>query len=152
MGSLGSLCCLSRTPSQSRPHGTGDDTVDPSSAILQFTIPSSVLAALAVTGDGTLTVNNLLNLANLALAGHDTGGASSPDITAAVDAINRGFDNCRFLVPCPVATVFKTNSARQTLARAVPSDGFSTYGSFLSLFRGATISVDAELVRLYWGF
>ncbi|MGE5344988.1 MAG: hypothetical protein ACM3JH_03445, partial [Acidithiobacillales bacterium] len=57
------------------------------------TIPSSLVG---------LTVNQLLDLANQALAGIDTGFSLS-DINAAVSAVNEAFDKCRFLEPdgCP---------------------------------------------------
>ncbi|HWQ33930.1 MAG TPA: hypothetical protein VNQ79_13855 [Blastocatellia bacterium] len=68
--------------------------------LLTVTIPQSVLNALS-----TKDVDGLLALANRALAGKLT--ASDPslsDINAAVDAINRAFDECRFLISpldCP---------------------------------------------------
>jgi hypothetical protein len=68
--------------------GTSDDEVDANSARMQITVPASVLSAL---GSGA-TVSDLLKLANAALAGMPTGDVSLSDITAAVDAINRGFD------------------------------------------------------------
>jgi hypothetical protein len=64
--------------------------------LLTVTIPDSVCAVLG----SNLTVNAILNLANCALAGQDTGVATFADINAAVDAINRGFDECRFLIEC----------------------------------------------------
>jgi hypothetical protein len=73
--------------------GDADDTIT-------VVIPASVLAAL---GPGA-TVADLLDLANRGLAGLSTGGASLSDINAAVDAINRGFDECRFLVSCTSVT------------------------------------------------
>jgi hypothetical protein len=65
-----------------------------------FGIPSSVLDALdnlALPG----TVDGLLTLANRALAGLPTGGASLSDINDAVDTINNAFDECRTEVDCP---------------------------------------------------
>lgn len=49
-----------------------------------------------------LTVNELLNEANRALAGLET-DCSLSDINIAVSAVNEGFDKCRFLAPdgCP---------------------------------------------------
>ena len=49
------------------------------------------------------TVNGLLELANRGLAGQSTGAASLSNINAAVDAINRGFDGCRFLICCSLS-------------------------------------------------
>jgi hypothetical protein len=89
---------------------TFDDVVDPNAPVLQFSIPSSVITALANLGLPN-TVAGLLELANWALAGLNTDVASIPDVNMAVDAINRGFDRCRFLVPCTsaaVATMSKT--------------------------------------------
>lgn len=61
-----------------------------------FTIPSSVLTAI---GKPVVTVQDIIALANRALAGESV-AASLSDINAAVDTINRAFDNCRFLVYC----------------------------------------------------
>ncbi len=81
--------------------GTADD-VPVTSDVQTFTTPNSVLAALSDSGLGIndVTVRGLLELANRALAGQPTGGASVPDINSAVDAINRGFDGCRVPVDC----------------------------------------------------
>jgi len=54
------------------------------------------LSDLGLQGD----VAGLLELANRGLAGEPTGGASISQINQAVDAINRGFDKCRFLTCC----------------------------------------------------
>jgi len=64
-----------------------------------FTIPQSVLNELAAESLPS-TVAGLLELANRALAGLSTGGATLSDINQAVDAINEGFDGCRFLINC----------------------------------------------------
>ncbi len=64
-----------------------------------FTIPQSVIDALSNLGLGN-TVNDLLELANRALAGLDTGGASISAINGAVDTINNAFDECRTVVQC----------------------------------------------------
>jgi len=56
-----------------------------------------VTTALCLLGE-PLTVGGLLDLANIALGGGDTKGASIADINQAVDAINEGFDECRFLL------------------------------------------------------
>jgi len=52
----------------------------------------------------------VLELANRALAVLPTGGASLSDINAAVDAINRGFDECRAPVIARRAQSFRTRS------------------------------------------
>jgi len=82
--------------------GTHDD-VAVTNNTQNFGIPPSVLAALA---DPALSITNstvegLLELANLALAGLPTGAATLGDINDAVDAINRGFDECSVVVNCP---------------------------------------------------
>lgn len=61
-------------------------------------IPQSVLDYFAANSlEGT--VKDLLDLANLVLGGEIISPAVSPgDVTAAVDAINVGFDECRILV------------------------------------------------------
>ena len=79
--------------------GTNDDVIDPTDPGQTFTIPASVFTALTSLSLPH-TVNGLLELANRALANQPTGGASFSNINAAVDAINRGFDECRFLISC----------------------------------------------------
>lgn len=87
--------------------GTDDDVVNPgldnvlgtADDQLTVTIPSSVFTALSSLGLSH-TVGGLLELANRGLAGHATGGASLSDINGGVDAINRGFDECRSLIDC----------------------------------------------------
>src|SRR5262249_58625196 len=76
--------------------GTSDDVINPADPPKTFTIPVSVTTALCLLGE-PLTVGGLLDLANIALGGGDTKGASNADINQAVDAINEGFDECRFL-------------------------------------------------------
>jgi HYR domain len=85
--------------------GTADD-LPVSGDVQMFAIPNSVLAALINPGLGIndLTVRGLLELANRALAGLPTGGASLSDINSALDNINRGFDGCRILVDCATHT------------------------------------------------
>jgi hypothetical protein len=83
--------------------GNSDDVVDPSDPGQTFTIPSSVITALCNLGL-PLTVNGLLELANRGLAGQPTGGASLSNINSAVDAINSGFDECRFITRCAKAS------------------------------------------------
>ncbi|HNF71977.1 MAG TPA: MopE-related protein, partial [Chitinophagaceae bacterium] len=76
-------------------------------SMLNFSIPQSVINCLGSNPNNN-KVGNLLNLANLALAGQPYGcaasgggcGNSAPDlsdITAALDAINKGFDRCRII-------------------------------------------------------
>jgi hypothetical protein len=79
--------------------GDEDDVPDPTDPGQAFFIPLTVLHALTAP-DLTNTVHGLVELANRGLAGQPTGGASLSDINKAVDAINRGFDGCRFLVCC----------------------------------------------------
>jgi hypothetical protein len=60
-------------------------------------IPQSVLDALQSIY-GSRSVANLFDLANRALGGLSTGGASLSDINQAVSAINEGFDECKNLI------------------------------------------------------
>lgn len=76
--------------------GTPDDVQIAGSNITK-NIPSSVITAL-VNIYGSATVADLFDLANRALGGQYTGGATLPEINQAVDAINVGFDGCRTLV------------------------------------------------------
>jgi hypothetical protein len=86
--------------------GTADDVLV-GSDIQTFSIPASVLTALSSSalGINDSTVGGLLELANRGLAGLPTGGASLSDINDAVDAVNRGFDECRAPVNCSTSTV-----------------------------------------------
>ncbi|MFM7104427.1 MAG: T9SS type A sorting domain-containing protein, partial [Flavobacteriales bacterium] len=64
-----------------------------------FCIPANVWNYLSPK-----TVGKLYELANQALGGNTPSGLTISDINAAVDAINRGFDNCRIVVgfgTCP---------------------------------------------------
>ena len=70
--------------------------------------PNSCLDNIKIIQDAALTnlgldhdVAGLLELCNQALAGQSTGGATLGAITEAADVINRGFDECRIIVPCP---------------------------------------------------
>jgi hypothetical protein len=83
---------------------TDDDVIDPNSPIQTFTILNAVINALSNLGLSN-DVEGLFELANRALAAQATGGASPAQINAAVDAINRGFDGGRFVVPCPLGIV-----------------------------------------------
>ncbi|ESU23660.1 hypothetical protein FSS13T_23940 [Flavobacterium saliperosum S13] len=90
----------------------GSDIPDMSS-IQVFTIPQSVITYL--TNNGGATVNNLFILANNVLGG--VAGLPSPsDVNAAVDAINRGFDECRVSVSVPVDAVAAQSSESSTEA------------------------------------
>jgi hypothetical protein len=80
--------------------GTPDDV--PSGVVTKYYIPASVITALSNLGLPQ-TVGGLLELANRALAAMPTGGATVAEINQGVDAINRGFDRCRFIVDCASA-------------------------------------------------
>jgi hypothetical protein len=80
--------------------GTEDDVIDFSAPIRTFYIPADVLDALDTLGLPR-AVSGLLELANRALANWDTGGASFSQINDAVDAINRGFNECAVIYECP---------------------------------------------------
>lgn len=64
-----------------------------------FAIDANVIAAMVQVGGGH-GVANLLALANRALAGGNTNGVSVSAINAAVDSINRAFDECASLTNC----------------------------------------------------
>ena len=61
-----------------------------------FNIPQAVINYLDANGGAT--VSNLLVLANRALGGQPIGGLTPAQVNEAVDAINRGFDECRVFV------------------------------------------------------
>jgi hypothetical protein len=77
---------------------TDDDSPIPGTEKVVFISPV-VMDALDNLGLDQ-TVGGLLELANRALAGLSTGGASISAINGAVDAINVGFDECRLLTSC----------------------------------------------------
>jgi hypothetical protein len=107
--------------------GTSDD-VPVTNDIQQFTVPGSVLNALldAALGINDGTVKGLLELANRALAGMPVGSASVADVNAAVDAVNRGFDECRMTVNCGTSTLTEDSfnddfTTRPTLGSGGPN-------------------------------
>ncbi len=104
------FCTRGSLPGPDGIYGTGDDEPDPNSPILSFTIPGPVLTALTSLGLQR-DVGGLLELANRSLAGLPTGDASRAAINAAVDAVNRGFDRCRFVTPCTIAAKPSANSS-----------------------------------------
>ncbi|PHS09720.1 MAG: hypothetical protein COA88_03835 [Kordia sp.] len=61
-----------------------------------FKIPEDVISLLEA--NNLNTVQGLFDLANDALGGHNIGSLPYSSITEAVDAINRGFDECRVLL------------------------------------------------------
>ena len=74
--------------------GTEDDSIK------TVRIAPSVLHALQRPGLDS-TVDGLVRLADLALGGaNDLGGVGLGDINNALDAINRAFDGCGFLIRC----------------------------------------------------
>jgi hypothetical protein len=79
--------------------GTPDDMVNPASAVETYHIHPTVLTALDNLGLPRL-VAGLIELCNRGLAAQPTGGASLAAISSAADAINNGFDGCRFIVEC----------------------------------------------------
>ena len=95
------LCTQGTLPGLDGLRGTSDDTLVAGN-FQSLAIPASVLAALSNASLGIVNgkVSGLLELANRGLAGLPTGGATLAEINAAVDAINRGFDECRVLVDC----------------------------------------------------
>ena len=110
--------------------GTADDVLDPGldgllgtadDPIATFIIPVSVLTALSNLGLPN-TVSGLLELANRALAGQATGGASIADINFAVDAINRGFDKCRFVISCVNPLSAKVSVGATSASAEIPAE------------------------------
>jgi hypothetical protein len=64
-----------------------------------FSVPQAVIDALhTLYGSNGATVAHLFDLANHALCGGATGGASLGQIHDAVGAINEGLDECKFVV------------------------------------------------------
>jgi len=117
------FCTQGVLPGPDGLRGTPDDVLV-NGDILMFTIPNSVLSALTngVLGITNVTVKGLLELANRALAAQPTGSATLSDINAAVDAINRGFDECRVLVDCSTGVVI-FDSFNDTFTNSPPLGG-----------------------------
>uniref|UniRef100_UPI002A7FB5DA T9SS type A sorting domain-containing protein n=1 Tax=Flavobacterium sp. TaxID=239 RepID=UPI002A7FB5DA len=76
----------------------GSDTPDMNTVQI-FKIPSNVIYYL--NNNGGATVSSLFALANRALGGENIGGLSASNVNSAVDAINRGYDQCRIKVVIP---------------------------------------------------
>ncbi|UCG50815.1 MAG: T9SS type A sorting domain-containing protein [Candidatus Latescibacterota bacterium] len=93
------FCTQPALPGPDGLYGTEDDVLNTNAPIGHYTIAPSVLAAITELGLWP-TVQGLYDLANRALGGGYTAGATIPEINNAVDAINRGFDGCRFIVEC----------------------------------------------------
>ena len=98
---------------------TDDDVIDPNSPTQSFTIPNAVITALSNLGLSN-DVEGLFELANCALAAQATGGASATQINSAVDAINRGFDKGRFIVPCPLGVVASKSENLELAGFGIP--------------------------------
>ncbi len=96
------FCTQDALPGPDKLLGTEDDVLDANAPIGHYTISPAVLHAISELGLWP-TVKGLYDLANRALAGASTAGATLSQINNAVDAINRGFDGCRFIVDCPAA-------------------------------------------------
>ena len=87
----------------------------------EFTIPASVINYLNANYAGGATVGNLFILANKALGGENIGGLSHSNINMAVDAINRGFDECRLEVPVVIdLALTPTGVANEPIFTAYP--------------------------------
>jgi hypothetical protein len=136
-----SFCTVPALPGTDTKLGTSDDQPDTSGGAQKFTIPGPVLSALANAGL-PITVAGLLDLANRALAAQATTPATLSEINDAVDAINRGFDECRMLVDCSSYPIVPPS----------PNDGFGG-GTGLSPAGGpapflARVSSNTNYVRL----
>jgi hypothetical protein len=102
--------------------GTEDD-VPLFTSLITKTIPQSVLTALNSLYSSPSVVN-LFDLANRALGGAPTGGATLNDINAAVSAINEGFDGCRFFEVTPKFTATgkpKVDKTNTIVSKAYPN-------------------------------
>jgi ribosomal protein S26 len=113
----------------------GDDVEMPLATPQAFYIPPSVITALqALYPLATdLYLPDLLALANMALAGQSTYGASLADITMALDAYNRGFDEARFF-----AGYWPTLPPKSNHAEVMPSD-FQLYQNHPNPFNPSTM-------------
>ena len=105
------FCTQGALPGKDGKLGTADDKIDPNSPIQTFTIPTQVLSALDNLGLPRI-VYGLIELCNRGLAAQPTGGATLSQINDAADAINRGFDGCRFIVQCDNVSLVDGTGAR----------------------------------------
>jgi len=127
--------------------GTSDDTINPSDPPQTFSIPFSVTCALTHLGLPH-TVGGVLELANRALACQCIDVTTLGDINQAVDAINSGFDECRFLLPgscvdspgtCPPPATCATallmpNSGDRMVAQSYRQFGFAPLANSFNPF------------------
>jgi hypothetical protein len=92
-------------------------------------IPEAVLAEL--DANGGRTVNDLLALANRALAGEAT-DSTLDEINQAISAVNELFDECRYLIYCSADAPYDTTSVPDcSLAINAPVNGATrTAGDF----------------------
>ncbi len=102
-----------------------------------FNIPQSVINYL--TSNGGATIGNLFSLANKALGDENIGGLSHSSINAAVDAINRGFDECRVQVAIPEDIVIKVSDPKDLVSNTI-----STYPNPFKDYIGLNYMFDYE--------
>ncbi len=81
-------------------YGTEDDSLCAMCDTMTIRIPEAVLSALQDSMGVEPTVGNVLEFANMALAGEGTYDATLKGVWHAVKNINRGFKNYRMLVYC----------------------------------------------------
>jgi hypothetical protein len=89
--------------------GCGEEGSYPLTYSTHFLLPSSVYNALG----GSPSVQAIFDMANNALGGISTSGVSLSNINAAVDIINRAFDECAFIYFIPV---IKSDITQEPLA------------------------------------
>lgn len=93
------FCTQGALPGKDGLYGTDDDVLDIHDAVKTFTIPDQVLIGLDKCSLPR-NVYGLIILCDRGLAGRYTGNATLSQINDAADAINNGFENCRFIVNC----------------------------------------------------
>ena len=91
-----------------------------------YTIDSSVINAI----EGDKTVQGLFNLANKALSGGSTYGASLTNIAGAVDIINNAFDGCKIFVGYDVPKCPKTSTVSTTTSINDPTTSKTELAGF----------------------
>ncbi|WP_284653651.1 T9SS type A sorting domain-containing protein, partial [Flavobacterium terrisoli] len=100
----------------------GSDTPVPGTEAM-FNIPQPVINYL--NANGGATVGNLLVLANRALGGQSIGNVTPAQVNQAVDAINRGFDECRVYVGTVMPEVPFTGDLVSYITSKTESDDMS---------------------------
>jgi len=127
-------------------YGTEDDTTSAVCDTMTIRIPTAVLSALQDSMGVSATVGNVLEFANIALAGEETYDATLKGVWHAVKNLNRAFKRCRFLVYCQQDSVVVIDVKHST--DAFPSGVYFVRMSAVGVDTGALYGQTAKLLVL----